>query len=184
MQYYKIEKKIAEILSFHQNIAKSLYSFCLGRPALYYSINTILYYSKILYILWAICVLSNGVFFCEWLMIDAILLPHEVVFDSATSLAGLATKLSVFSRSRLSLTQTAKPAKFFCSWLSVRKTSQKGRICKTRFFPHKIVHLVWTLDFFKQYPVFICRANFHLWWPLGLIPVLSGFCLWNACFCY
>jgi hypothetical protein len=36
-------------------------------------------------------------------------LPSRVVFDSATGLAGLATKLSVSSRSRLSLTQPAKP---------------------------------------------------------------------------
>jgi hypothetical protein len=34
--------------------------------------------------------------------------------------------------------------------------------------------------FLKQYPVFICRANFHLWWPLSLISVFSGF-LFTIC---
>jgi hypothetical protein len=43
---------------------------------------------------------------------------YRLEFDSVTGLAGLAAKLSVFSRSRLSLTQPAKLAKpakvFYC----------------------------------------------------------------------
>jgi hypothetical protein len=47
------------------------------------------------------------------------------VSDSATGLAGLASKLLVLSSSRLSFTQTAKQAKFFCCSFTVHKTSQK-----------------------------------------------------------
>jgi hypothetical protein len=77
--------------------------------------------------------------------------PWEVVFDSATGLAGLATKLTVSSRSWLSLTEPAKPAKpakVFCFLLSKYiKHPKKGKICKSRFFPQKnAYHEVWTLD--------------------------------------
>jgi hypothetical protein len=40
-----------------------------------------------------------------------------------------------------------------------------------------INHQLVNVYFFKHYPVFICRANFHSWWPLGMIPILSGFCM-------
>jgi hypothetical protein len=72
-----------------------------------------------------------------------------LVFDSPTDLAGLATKLSVLSRSRLSFTQPAKmaqPAKFFCGSLTVHQLSQKGQnvlihIC----LPQKC--LLWRMDY-------------------------------------
>jgi hypothetical protein len=57
---------------------------------------------------------------CQWC---------NLVFDLATGLAGLATKLLVLSRSRLSFTQPAKPAKpakFFCFSFTVHKPPQKG----------------------------------------------------------
>jgi hypothetical protein len=52
-----------------------------------------------------------------------------LVFDSATGLAGLATKLLVLSRSRLSFTQptkSAKPAKFFCCTFTVLKRAKNA----------------------------------------------------------
>jgi hypothetical protein len=68
----------------------------------------------------------------------------QLVFDSATGLVGLATKLSVLSRSRLSFTPPAKPskpAKLFCYLLTVHKTFQKGRNIQMQiFFPPKNVY--------------------------------------------
>jgi hypothetical protein len=67
---------------------------------------------------------------------------YVIVFDSATGLAGLATKLMVLSRSRLSFTQPAKqakPATFFCCSFEIHKTFQKGqKNHKWGLFPQKM----------------------------------------------
>jgi hypothetical protein len=73
------------------------------------------------------------------------------VFDSATGLAGLATKLMVLSRSRLSFTQPAKqakPATFFCCSFEIHKTFQKGQKKPQMgiISPKNVYHEVWTLD--------------------------------------
>jgi hypothetical protein len=75
----------------------------------------------------------------------------RLVFDSATGLAGLATKLSVLSRSRLSFTLPAKPAKpanFFLLFINrLQNVPKRAKYANAVFFPQKMFIIRWTLDF-------------------------------------